>query len=122
MAFGAPGGRVDWGRSEALLDSRLRGNDNRGELRGHGIKGIKGTPYLFMLVPLFWSRLPPFQDTPQSLLKLFNKTVISQGSACPLMSSYPLDLLLGYATLKKIPPIPHHFKQGLDFNQIVASA
>jgi len=33
-------------------------------------------------MPPFSSRLPPLQDTPQCLFKLFNKTVISKGSAC----------------------------------------
>ena len=41
----------------------------------------------------------------------------SQGSACPLITLYPLDLLLGYATQKKVPPIPDPFKQGLAFSR-----
>ena len=68
----------------------MRSEGNRGDA-----KRIGGTPYLFLLMPPFSLWLLPLQDTPQCLFKLSNKTVISQGSACPLMPSYPLDLFLG---------------------------
>ena len=60
------------------------------------------------------------QDTAQCLFKPSDKTVISQGSAYPLMTSYPLDLLLRYLTRKKVPPVPDPCKQGIDFHPIVA--
>ncbi len=56
--------------------------------------GNRGTVYLFLLMPPFSSWLLALQDTTQCLFKLSNKTVISQGSACLLMTSYPLDLFL----------------------------
>ena len=74
------------------------------------------------LIPPFSSKLPPLRDMTQWVFKLSNKTVISKGSACPLMTAYPPGLFLGYATRKKVPPIPDPFKQGLDLQQIVASA
>jgi hypothetical protein len=54
------------------------------------------------------------------MIKLSNKAVISQGSACPFMTAYPLGLFLGYATRKKLSLIPDPFKQGLDLHQIIA--
>src|SRR3970040_2157157 len=83
---------------------------------------IPGTPYLFPVKLLFPPWLLPLQDTTQRSFKLSNKTIVSQGSACLLMTAYPLDLFFGHATQKKVPPIPDHFKQGLDLHQIVASA
>ena len=73
-------------------------------------------------MPSFSSWFLALQDTTKCLFKPFNKTVISHGSACPVMTSYPLDLFLGYTTQKKVPPIPDPFKQVLDLHQIVASA
>jgi hypothetical protein len=42
---------------------------------------------------------------PQCFFKLANKSVVSQGSAGLLMTSYPLDLFFRYATKKKVPLI-----------------
>ena len=72
-----------------------------------------------MLMPSFSSWFPPLQDTAPCLLKPFNQTVISQGSACPLMASYPLDLFLGYLTRKKVPPVPDPCQQGLGIHPII---
>src|SRR3972149_5644525 len=84
--------------------------------------GNRGTPYLFLFIPFFPPWLLPLQDTTQRSFKLSNKTIVSQGSACLLMTAYPLDLFFGHATQKKVPPIPNHFKKGIHLHQIVASA
>ena len=56
---------------------------------------IYGTPSLYMLMPYFSFWFPPLQDTAPCLFKLCCKTLISQGSACPLMTSYPPALFPG---------------------------
>lgn len=38
------------------------------------------------------------------------------------MAPEALDLLYGYAAQEKGPPIPNHFKQGLDLHQLIISA
>ena len=45
-----------------------------------------------------------------------------EGAACPLMTSYPVDLFFGFLTRKKIPPGSAPCKQGLDLHPIVAPA
>src|SRR3989338_10919913 len=103
--------------SEALSDER----DSQRIGHAYGPQRQSFT-LLFPVKLLFPPWLLPLQDTTQRSFKLSNKTIVSQSSACLLMTAYPLDLFFGHATQKKVSPIPDHFKQGLDLHQIVASA
>ena len=103
--------------SEALSDER----DSQRIGHAYGPQRQSFT-LLFLFIPFFPSWLLPLQDTTQRSFKLSNKTIVSQSSACLLMTAYPLDLLFGYTHQKKVPPIPNHFKKGIHLHQMVASA
>src|SRR3990170_2894037 len=103
--------------SEALSDER----DSQRIGHAYGPQRQSFT-LLLLFIPFFPPWLLPLQDTTQYFFKPSDKTVVPQGSACLLMTSYPLDLLFGYTHQKKVPPIPNHFKKGIHIHQMVASA